>query len=352
MFEELRNKKVLVTGHTGFKGSWLISWLIKIGAKVIGFSSKKYDNDYIFEHSKILKENIIDERGDISNLSEIKEIFSKYKPEIIFHLAAQPLVRKSYDEPLETIRTNILGTSNVLECIKESTSTKVGIIITTDKVYKNKEQKKGYIEEDEIWGYDPYSVSKACAEMIIDSYNKSFFQHQNKYITSVRAGNVIGGGDFSQDRLIPDCIKKIESNKTIEIRNPNAVRPWQHVIEPLSGYLELASKLIGKNKEFVGSWNFGPEKESNISVKEIVEKIIQNYKGKWKDIFIEDNKHETMFLSLDINKAKKRLEWKPLLNMEQTIKLTVDWYKKREGKDCYNLCEEQIEEYEKRKEYA
>jgi CDP-glucose 4,6-dehydratase len=341
------NKTVLITGHTGFKGAWLSIWLNKLGAKVIGFSLEKWDNDYLFNHGQ-LSEKIVDERGDINDLKRIKEIFEKYNPEIVFHLAAQPLVRESYDIPVETFNTNIIGTVNVLECIRNSNSVKAGVMITTDKCYKNKEKDEGYTEEDELGGHDPYSASKACAELVIDSYRKSFFE--NKYIASVRAGNVIGGGDYSKDRLIPDCVNHIKNNEEIIIRNPTATRPWQHVLEPLYGYLLLGTKLLNGNKQFCQAYNFGPEKESIISVKEIVEKVIQTWgSGNWADLSREAKKHETKTLSLNISKIKNELGWVPKWDIDETIKQTVEWYINPDSNLKYELCLEQIKEYEDKK---
>ena len=334
-----KGKTVLVTGATGFKGSWLCIWLLKLGAKVIGFSSKEWDNTYVFDKAGLTTQ-IIDIRGDIRDIIKLKEIVEKYKPEIVFHLAAQPIVRTSYDFPLETLSVNMLGTLNVMECIKSYNFLKAGVMITTDKVYKNKEIENGYKEEDELGGYDPYSSSKACSEIIINSYRCSFVQ-QCKQVASARAGNVVGGGDFSKDRLIPDCIRAIEKGEEIKIRAPHSTRPWQHVVEPLYGYLMLGEKLLlgwGVGTAF----NFGPELENIVPVKDIVSKI-----GPWTDISDKnESKHETIKLSLSIKKAKSILQWKPIWGIDKTLQMTLDWYKRCKSEDVYILCFKQIEEYE------
>jgi len=340
MLEEVYSgKTVLVTGATGFKGSWLCIWLLKLGAKVIGFSSVDWDNTFVFDKAN-LKDKIIDIRGDVRDFAQVKEVVYKYKPVIVFHLAAQPLVRTSYDKPLETLSTNILGTLNVLECIMIYDFLKAGVMITTDKVYKNKEKEEGYSEDDELGGFDPYSSSKACAEIIINSYRCSFNQ-QCKQIASVRAGNVVGGGDYSKDRLISDCIKAIEKDEEIRVRAPHSTRPWQHVIEPLYGYLIVGERLL--RGALVGtSFNFGPNIENVVPVKEVVSKI-----GPWVDVSdSKDKKHETVKLALNIKKAKSILGWEPKWGIDKTIKKTVEWYKRSKNEDVYNLCIEQIEEYE------
>lgn len=346
-----KGKKVLVTGHTGFKGTWLTIWLHKLGAKVIGYSLKEYPNDVMFNQVGI-SSKIIDERGDINNFKSLKAVFDKYRPEIVFHLAAQPLVRLSYDEPLKTLHTNIMGTANVLECIKQSDSVKAAVIITSDKCYRNKSLTCGYKEGDELGGIDPYSCSKACAELLVSSYRDAFFKLQSKYVASVRAGNVIGGGDWSQDRLIPDCIKALQQNKPIRIRNPDATRPWQHVLEPLGGYLMIAEKLWAERK-YDEEWNFGPTQESIVPVRQVADILIKKWgSGNWVDGSVKDHKHEAKLLSLDINKVNTGLKWKPVLSLEQAIGLVVEWHKKSQGlnpEGVLKLCEKQIDGYSKHK---
>lgn len=353
-----RGKKVLVTGHTGFKGSWLSIWLKELGAKVIGFSHDPYSKDDNFNVCGLSKE-IVDIRGDIRDSQKLEEVFKTYKPEFVFHLAAQPIVRKSYENPKETYETNVIGTLNVLEAIKKCSSTKVGIMVTTDKCYENKEQSIGYKETDPMGGYDPYSSSKGCAELLISSYRNSFFNlndysKHGKAIASVRAGNVIGGGDFSQDRIVPDCIRAIEKDDIINIRSPHSIRPWQFVLEPLSGYILLAAKLYDEPLKYSGPWNFGPNESLNIEVEDVVNQIIKSYgKGQWKDVSNEAKPHEANLLMLDCSKAQEFLGWQQALNFEETIDMTVSWYKNYDNSNMYEFCENQIEEYiKKQKAFA
>lgn len=345
-----KGKKVLVTGHTGFKGSWLSIWLEAMGAEVIGFSLDPYSERDNFVLSEI-SSKIIDIRGDIRDKNTLTEVFSKYRPEIVFHLAAQPLVRLSYDIPVETYEVNVMGTINVLEAIRVTDSVKVGVMITTDKCYENKEQIWGYRENEPMGGYDPYSSSKGAAEIAISSWRNSFFNPRNynvhgKSIASARAGNVIGGGDWALDRIIPDCIRAIEAQEAICIRNKKAIRPWQHVLEPLSGYLLLAKKMWDAPQEFCEGWNFGPRTESIATVWDVASQVIDNYgKGELKDSSDPNAVHEANLLMLDISKAKFRLVWEPRMNLNQCIGLTVDWYKRYKDEDVDNLCLEQIEKY-------
>jgi CDP-glucose 4,6-dehydratase len=345
-----KGKTVLVTGHTGFKGSWLSIWLHEMGAKVIGYALDPYTERDNFVLSKI-GEKIIDIRGDIRDKSRLEEVFSSYQPEFVFHLAAQPLVRLSYENPVETYETNVMGTINVLEAIRKTNATKVGIMITTDKCYDNKEQLWGYRESDPMGGYDPYSSSKGAVEIAINSWRLSFMnpkEHSNhgKAIASVRAGNVIGGGDWAKDRIIPDCIKAIETDIPIEIRSPQSVRPWEHVLEPLSGYLMLGEKMYKHPVEYAEAWNFGPELSSIIPVWNIAQSVINNYeKGELKDVSDPNAVHEAKLLALDISKARFKLGWVPTLNIDETIKYTVDWYKDYNNTDVYELCKQQITDF-------
>jgi CDP-glucose 4,6-dehydratase len=345
-----KGKRVLVTGHTGFKGSWLSIWLHELGAEVIGVAKDPLTekDNYVLSG---LKDKIIDLRGDIRDGKLIKEIFRKYQPEIVFHLAAQPLVRLSYDIPVETYETNVMGTINVLEAIRATDSVKVGVMITTDKCYENKEQIWGYREDEPMGGYDPYSSSKGAAEIVISSWRRSFFnpkdyEKHEKSIASARAGNVIGGGDWAADRIVPDCIKALEANKPIEIRNPKAIRPWQHVLEPLSGYLLLAKKMWNEPTKYCEGWNFGPRLESVATVWDVASKVIENYrKGDLKDLSDPNTLHEASLLMLDISKAKFQLEWEPKMNIDQCVALTTEWYKNYELASVYDLCVEQIKKY-------
>ncbi len=345
-----KGKRVLVTGHTGFKGSWLSIWLNELGAEVVGYSLDPYTERDNFVLSRI-GEKIVDIRGDVRDKSKLEEIFSLYQPEIVFHLAAQPLVRLSYDNPVETYEINVMGTINVLQAIKKTKSTKVGIMVTTDKCYENNEQLWGYRESDPVGGFDPYSSSKGAAEIAINSWRCSFFNPEEynrhgKSIASVRAGNVIGGGDWAKDRIIPDCIKAIENDYPIEIRSPKSVRPWEHVLEPLSGYLMLGEKMSNHPVEYAEAWNFGPETNSIIPVWNIAQLVVNNYQsGSLLDISDSNSVHEAKLLALDISKARFVLGWVPTLNIEETIELTVGWYKHYKNSDVYDLCRQQIVDF-------
>ena len=345
-----KDKTVLITGHTGFKGSWLSIWLRELGANVVGYALEPYTEKDNFVVTG-LKEKITHIIGDIRNYKELKIVFDKYQPEFVFHLAAQAIVRESYLNPKETFEINVGGTVNVFECCRLTNSVKVIINVTSDKCYENKEWIWGYRENDPMGGYDPYSSSKGCSELITAAYRKSFFNPENykehdKRLSSVRAGNVIGGGDWQKDRLIPDCIRALENNKPIEIRNPYAIRPWQHVLEPLSGYLLLASKMYKEPGKFSGAWNFGPNNESIISVGKIVSMVIENWgNGKWLDTSNKSELHEANLLSLDISKSRILLNWNPKWNIQKCIEKTCDWYKKYSQQNIYDFCKKQIESY-------
>ncbi len=347
-----KNKKVIVTGHTGFKGSWLTLWLTILGAKVVGVSLNSPSKPSHFNTIK-LKKKIIHKKIDIRNLKKLKNIFKKHQPDYVFHLAAQSLVKKSYINPMYTWQTNTLGTLNVLESLRELRKKCITVLITSDKSYKNLEIKRGYKENDILGGNDPYSASKASAEMAIQSYIHSFFPMKKTkvFISVARAGNVIGGGDWSNDRLIPDCIKSWSKNKRVLIRNPKSTRPWQHVLEALNGYLFLAYNLK-KNKNIHGEvFNFGPNNASNYSVVYLV-KIMQKYwkKVSWKIDFKSSKKfYESNLLKLNCNKSKKQLKWKSILSFNETINMVSSWYQKYYSKkdDMYKVSFNQIQSYEK-----
>ncbi|MGL4106566.1 CDP-glucose 4,6-dehydratase [Clostridium sp. LP20] len=344
-----KDKVVLVTGHTGFKGSWLSLWLQELGAKVIGYSLDPENNEDNFNVSR-LSSKIVDIRGDIRDFKKLDDVFNQYKPEMVFHLAAQPLVRESYNNPRETYEINVMGTLNVLEAIKNSNSVKVGVMITTDKCYENKERIWGYREYDPMGGYDPYSSSKGCCELLISSYRNSFFNLEeydmhNKAIASVRAGNVVGGGDFAKDRIIPDCIRSIRNNEKISVRSPEAIRPWQHVLEPLYGYMLLGRRLYEDGKLYSEGWNFGPSDELQVRVSEIVNLIIRNFgEGSWEDKSEKKGVHEANLLTLDCTKARIRLGWSSIMSIDETIEYTAKWYRDFK-EDMYMFNVNQISDY-------
>lgn len=348
----LYGKRVLITGHTGFKGSWLAIWLKELGAKVLGYSLEPPSNPNNFEATNI-SNRIIHVHGDIKDFSNLKKIFVEFQPEIVFHLAAQPLVRHSYEEPQITFETNVMGTVNMFELVRTTPSVRVFINVTSDKCYENKEWTWGYRENDPLGGHDPYSSSKACAELVSQAYIKSFFSQRERVgVASVRAGNVIGGGDWGTDRLLPDCIRSLSRGEGILIRNPNAIRPWQFVLEPLRGYLLLVAKLFEKPKDYMGAWNFGPDNESCIAVSEVVDKVISYWgSGTWRKVStkLNDNKQEMNLLKLNCDKANSFLKWRGILDIDSAIKMTVEWYKafynSPATEDMYNLCVAQINEY-------
>lgn len=343
-----RNKKVFITGHTGFKGSWLSIWLQTLGAKVCGYSLKPNTNPSMYQELDI--ENKIEKSiiGNILDYETLEDSINDFQPEIIFHLAAQPIVRLSYKEPKLTYETNVIGTLNVLEVARKCKSVRAFVNVTTDKCYENKEIARGYKEDEPMGGYDMYSSSKGCVEIMSSSYRRSFLQEEDSMsMATARAGNVIGGGDWAEDRLIPDCIRYINQNKAIEIRNPIAVRPWQHVLEPLSGYLLLGQKLLETGKDYAEGFNFGPNEESVLKVSEVAQKIIDNYNKGEVIIHKKDNLHEANLLMLNIEKAKTVLNWTPTYTANEAIKETVEWYKHFYAKDTdmYQYTIQQIKNY-------
>ena len=327
-----QDKSVLVTGHTGFKGGWLSLWLKELGAKVVGYSLEPPTEPSLFEAIN-LKDKIIHIIGDVRDEEHLTAIFEKYQPEFVFHLAAQSIVRRSYKEPKFTYETNVMGTVNVLEAVRKTNSVRVCIIVTSDKCYENKEWVYSYREIDPMGGYDPYSSSKGCAELITATYRRAFFnpndRHQtdNIALSSVRAGNVIGGGDWGEDRIIPDCIGALSKGETIVIRNPSAIRPWQYVLEPLSGYLLLGALMYEDSTEYSSAWNFGPDDKNILTVEELV-KLVIKYWGSGS--YIIDNStqpYEAKFLKLDTSKVRTLLGWKPLYDIDEAVRRTINWYK-------------------------
>jgi len=341
-------KRVLITGHTGFKGAWLSLYLKKLGAELCGVSLPPPTTPSLFELVN-LKDQVKSENCDIRDIKSLNKIFKDFKPEIVFHLAAQPLVGLSYEDPIETYDVNVMGTLYVLEAIRHTESVKSAIMITTDKCYENKEWVWGYREKDELGGHDPYSSSKAAAEILIKSYRDSYFKNSKREINiaSVRAGNVIGGGDWAVDRLIPDIFKTITQKKEFELRNPNAVRPWQHVLDPLTGYILLAKKLYESQEDFTGAWNFGPDYKQTKTVGEIIDFVQRNLKNKFVVNLKEQNTYkETTFLKLDSTKSNSRLNWKSIWDINKTLEKTVDWYLSFDKDiNVLKLTNNQIDEY-------
>ncbi|URZ00952.1 CDP-glucose 4,6-dehydratase [Clostridium felsineum] len=346
-----KDSKVLLTGHTGFKGSWLSIWLNKLGAKVTGYSLDPLDKEPSMFKICNLENTITNVIGDIRNLKKLKQVFNDCKPEIVFHLAAQPLVRVSYKNPIETYETNVMGTVNVLEAAKDCKSVKAVIIITTDKCYENKEYIYGYRENDPMGGYDPYSSSKGCAELVVSAYRNSFYDSNNIGLASVRAGNVIGGGDWAQDRLIPDFIRATLKNRKVLVRNPQATRPWQHVLEPLSGYLWLGALMLKDSKKYSSGWNFGPNDTDVLDVEGILNLCIGSYGDGNIEIDNSQQLHEANLLKLDISKVKYYLKWYPVWHVKQAVDMTMKWYKEfyeNQDENMYQYTLSQICEYEQK----
>ncbi|PIR00687.1 MAG: CDP-glucose 4,6-dehydratase [Nitrospinae bacterium CG11_big_fil_rev_8_21_14_0_20_45_15] len=328
MFSETyKGRRVLVTGHTGFKGSWLCSWLLELGAEVAGYSLYLPSDPCHFSTIK-LGEKIYHIEDDVRNKEALKEAFDIFKPEIVFHLAAQPLVRKSYKAPAETFETNVMGTLNVLECVRECPSMKAAVFITSDKCYENVEWLWGYRENDRLGGADPYSASKACAELILSSYMRSFFQEDGAFIATARAGNVIGGGDWAPDRIIPDCVRAWSHGNEASIRHPDATRPWQHVLEPIDGYLRLAQRLFQEDDAVRNqSFNFGPGASTNQTVGELIEELAGFWdNATWSTVVSEHGKKEAGLLKLNCDKALSLLDWSATLNFKETMSFTGEWY--------------------------
>ena len=344
------DKTVLVSGHTGFKGSWLSLWLKSLGAKVIGISHDIPSEPSHFGGDFISFSD--DNRMDIRNISEVSKLIIDIQPDFVFHLAAQALVRPSYDDPLRTITTNAIGTANVLESIRQLKKPVVAVMITSDKVYDNVEWLWGYRETDRLGGKDPYSASKGMAELAIRSYVESYFNRpdSNVRVAIARAGNVIGGGDWAKDRIVPDCIRAWSVNELVDIRSPSATRPWQHVLEPLSGYLSLASTLSSSNQLNGEAYNFGPPGHQNYSVSNLIDEMAKYWdRVRWRDTSLsKDHLHEAGLLKLNCDKALSDLKWLPCLNFKETVKMTVQWYKtyyENQGQTMHDFSMGQIEDY-------
>lgn len=349
IFSYYKGKNVFITGHTGFKGAWLITWLHLLGANIKGYALAPDENglfNNVVTHIKL--ENVI---SDIRDKEKIKKEIQNFQPDCIFHLAAQALVRRSYEIPSETFDINTIGTANLLEAVCDLPNKCSVIVITTDKVYENKEADYFYKETDELGGYDPYSASKAAAEIVVSSFRRSFFNPQKylihqKSLVTVRAGNVIGGGDWSTDRIIPDIIRSLIKEKPVTVRNPGAVRPWQHVLEPLSGYLLLGILLNDEPAKFSGAYNFGPKTDDHLSVKELVNFALEYWgNGSWVDNSDTPQPHEAGLLKLDISKATENLNWKPKLTSREAIQWTLEWYK-QEAENIFDFTIRQIKNYQ------
>lgn len=351
-------RRVLVTGHTGFKGTWLGLCLSRFGAEQLGIAlepivSKKFGG--LFDDTS-LELDLTHCIQDIGEAEETNRIVGQFCPEVIFHLAAQPLVNLSYEKPVETWNTNVMGTINVLEAARKLGRPVVVLVVTTDKVYKNKEWEYSYREVDRLGGHDPYSSSKAAVELVVDSWRRSFFDdHKNVAVATVRAGNVIGGGDYAENRIIPDVVRGLEAGDTIEVKNPNSTRPWQHVLDPLAGYLLLAQALniaqkesnLDRLQQLCGPWNFGPYPEGNRSVQDLVETALEYWPGTWSDTSNHGARHESELLSLAIDKSIRLLDWKPKWTFDFSVNKTIEWYHRNlvNKESARSLCMEQIEEF-------
>ncbi|WP_246147040.1 CDP-glucose 4,6-dehydratase [Seonamhaeicola marinus] len=340
-------KRVYLTGHTGFKGSWLSLWLNSMGAIVKGFALEPSTTPSLFNEAKIF-DVIESEIGDIRNLTQLSSSIKLFNPDILIHMAAQPLVRLSYSEPVDTYAVNVMGTVNVLESARACTNLKAIVSVTTDKCYENNEWEWGYRENEPMGGHDPYSSSKGCAELVTSAYRRSFFSTSNTAaLASARAGNVIGGGDWAEDRLIPDILRAFEKGKPVVVRNPLSTRPWQHVLEPLSGYLVLAQELYENGDIFAEGWNFGPKDEGCKPVEWILSRMVNSWgEGASWELDEKSNPHEAGFLKLDCSKAANRLQWQPKWNLEETLELIINWHQNFiKGNDVKRECLKEIKKY-------
>lgn len=345
-----RQRRVFLSGHTGFKGSWLAIWLGRLGAQVHGYALDPETEPSLFTAARVQHDLRTDTRGELADLPRLRAAIQAAQPEVVFHLAAQPLVRKSYSEPIRTFGTNVMGTVHLLDCVRDLECVKAVVVVTTDKVYHNEEWPYPYRENDRLGGYDPYSASKAAAELVTASYRSSFLSAQVVQVATARAGNVIGGGDWSADRLVPDCLRAFAANQAVTLRFPKAVRPWQHVLEPLSGYLTLAEKLIFR-QDFASSWNFGPQDDGgHAEVGEVAQRLAQLWgDGARVELGAQDDApHEAGLLRLDISKAVSLLGWRPRWNLQLALAATVEWQRGfLAGGDARSLCLEQIEQFQR-----
>jgi CDP-glucose 4,6-dehydratase len=348
-----RRRRVLVTGHTGFKGGWLAIWLNQLGAVVSGVALKPPTDPSLFELARLGRriESLV---ADIRDQDAVAGAFASVRPEVVFHLAAQSLVRRSYRDPVATLATNVMGTVHVLEAARRSASIRAVIVVTSDKCYANRDppgaHRQAHREDDRLGGHDPYSASKACAELVASAYQRSFCGQPRLAIATVRAGNVIGGGDWAEDRLVPDAIRALSRDQPLRVRNPHSVRPWQHVLEPLAGYLMLANNLCADAQKWAGAWNFGPNAAEAWQVREVADQLVKNWSaGSWIALPDEGAPHESAQLRVDSAKARDSLGWKPVLPLDDAIRLTVDWYRAvMEGADAFDLTCAQIREFQRK----
>jgi CDP-glucose 4,6-dehydratase len=342
-----RNKKVFLTGHTGFKGGWMALWLQKMGAKVYGYSLQPPTSPNFFTEAKVaegLADSVLD---DIRNLDALKRALKSASPDIVLHFAAQPLVRRSYVDPIETYTTNVIGVVNLFEAVRSVSSVKAIVNVTTDKCYENREWVWPYREDEAMGGYDPYSSSKGCSELVTSAYRRSFFNEQGVSLASARAGNVIGGGDWADDRLIPDFLRAIDCRQNLVVRSPHAIRPWQHVLEPLSGYLTLAEKLFSEGNKYAESWNFGPSESDARDVSWIVNKLTSSVEGASWSLDSKPQPHEANYLKLDSSKARALLGWKPRWNLDTALQNIIIWHHAwKDNQDMKAFSLKQIQQYE------
>ena len=338
-----RGRRVWLSGHTGFKGGWLATWLLRAGAQVTGFAHPPLTP---FFQQLRLQKRIRHEIGDLRNLKEVRQSILHCRPHYVFHLAAQPLVRESYRIPLETFETNTLGTGHVLEALRDLRNPCAAVLVTTDKVYRNDEKQGAFHEDDPLGGKDPYSASKATAEILIHCYRESFFRNHPVRIASARSGNVIGGGDYAPDRIVPDAFRALRKGRAVPVRNPQSIRPWQHVLEPVSGYLTLAAHLFLR-KGFEGAYNFGPSSRDKQTVAALVRQILKTWPGHVRRIREKNPPHEAAHLQLDNGKAWMKLKWKPQLSFSEAVTMTMDWYREslQPGFDAFRTCQDQITGY-------
>lgn len=342
-----KGKRILVTGHTGFKGTWMCKVLLQQGADVIGYALRPSLDRNLFDLSGV-KKHITSIYGDIRDIDRLEKVFKEYKPEIVIHMAAQPIVRESYQNPRYTYETNVMGTVNIMEMLRLNDNILSFVNVTTDKVYQNNEWFWGYRETDQLDGFDPYSNSKSCSELVTHSYKRSFFKNKKIAISTCRAGNVIGGGDFSKDRIIPDCIRAVEENKKIKVRNPYSIRPYQHVLEPVCAYLKLAELQYSNKNKYEGSYNIGPDESDCITTGDLVELFCKYWgeNAEWESIQLENPPHEAGFLKLDCSKIKSVMGWNPKWSVKDAVKYTVEWSKVLLQKENIIECmENQIDLY-------